>query len=73
MHMDNAKPLKRSGHLKPLSRGHHHGLLLCWKIREGFKRNVDPERIERYANWCWYAHLASHFGETDDWSDAFWK
>ncbi len=59
--MDNAKPLKRSEHLKPLSRDHHHGLLLCWKIREGFKRNVDTARIKRYADWFWRTHLADHF------------
>ncbi len=54
-------PLKRHIHLQPLSHDHHQGLLLCFKIREGFKRNVDPERIKRYADWFWEHHLAEHF------------
>ena len=28
------KPLKRVKELQELSREHHHGLLLCWKITE---------------------------------------
>jgi iron-sulfur cluster repair protein YtfE (RIC family) len=54
-------PLKRHIHLQPLSRDHHQGLLLCFKIREGFKRDVDPERIKRYTDWFWENHLAGHF------------
>ncbi len=54
-------PIKRHVHLQPLSRDHHQGLLLCFKIREGFKRGVAPERIKRYADWFWENHLAEHF------------
>jgi iron-sulfur cluster repair protein YtfE (RIC family) len=54
-------PLKRHVHLQPLSRDHHQGLLLCFKIREGFKRDVVPERIKRYTDWFWEHHLAEHF------------
>ncbi|WP_241739476.1 hypothetical protein [Aestuariibaculum marinum] len=32
------KPLKRHKALQPLSREHHYGLLLTWKIRTGFKK-----------------------------------
>lgn len=56
-----SQPIKRHVSLQPLSRDHHHGLLLCWKIREGFKRQIDPLRIKRYADWFWQAHLAEHF------------
>lgn len=59
--MSTAKPLKRSKHLKSISRDHHHGLLLCWKVREGFKRNISTTRIKRYADWFWQTHLAAHF------------
>jgi len=55
------KPLKRSAHLKSISHDHHQGLLLCWKIREGFKRNVATERIKRYADWFWRTQLVDHF------------
>ena len=56
-----SKPLKRNPHLKAISRDHHHGLLLCWKIREGFKRNIDIDRIKRYTDWFWKTHLVIHF------------
>ena len=41
-------PIKRSEFLKPISREHHHGLLLCWKIRAGLKKGIEPERIKLY-------------------------
>jgi len=59
--MSTAKPLKRSKHLKSISHDHHHALLLCWKVREGFKRNISTTRIKRYADWFWQTHLAAHF------------
>lgn len=42
-----SQPIKRHPSLQPLSREHHYGLLLSWKIREGFKREVPPERIKK--------------------------
>ncbi len=56
-----AKPLKRSEYLKAISRDHHHGLLLCWKIGEGFKRDIPDVRIKRYTDWFWATHLEAHF------------
>ncbi|MEC3881858.1 hemerythrin domain-containing protein [Parapedobacter sp. 10938] len=58
---DRVKPLKRDPHLKAVSRDHHDGLLLCWKIREGFKREIDISRIKRYTDWFWASHLVDHF------------
>ncbi|MGB1308858.1 MAG: hemerythrin domain-containing protein [Oceanihabitans sp.] len=55
------KPQKRHKALQPLSREHHHGLLLSWKIRTGFNKNIEPERIMEYANWFFKAHLIPHF------------
>lgn len=55
------KPLKRHEALKPLSREHHHGLLLCWKIREGIKRKVEARRIKDYADWFRINYLEPHF------------
>ena len=40
-----SKPIKRHKALQPLSRDHHHGLLLSWKIRAGFSKNIEPNRI----------------------------
>lgn len=55
------KPIKRSEHLKPLSREHHHGLLLCWKIRTGIKKGIDANRIKAYADWFYHTYLLPHF------------
>ena len=55
------KPLKRHVALQPVSREHHQGLLLAWKIREGMKRGIPEERITKYINWFWEHHLATHF------------
>lgn len=54
-------PIKRNEALKPLSRDHHHGLLLCWKIRQGIKLNVEPERVKKYLDWFWISYLKPHF------------
>ncbi len=55
------KPQKRHKALQPLSREHHHGLLLSWKIRSGFSKNIDPKRIKIYADWFFETHLIPHF------------
>ncbi len=55
------KPLKRHKALQPLSREHHHGLLLSWKIRMGLNKNVEAHRIGRYALWFYKTHLIPHF------------
>lgn len=55
------KPIKRSIALTPISREHHHGLLLSWKIKEGIKRNIEVNRIKKYTDWFWKNHLQQHF------------
>lgn len=57
----NNKPLKRHSVLQPLSHEHHHGLLLCWKIRTGFKREIELSRIKNYVVWFYENHLLPHF------------
>ncbi len=56
----NHKPQKRHKELQPLSREHHHGLLLSWKIRAGFSKNIEPKRIKAYADWFFENHLIPH-------------
>jgi hemerythrin-like domain-containing protein len=56
------RPIKRIESLKPLSREHHHCLLFCWKIEQGFKLNIAIDRIQRYADWFWTACLQAHIG-----------
>lgn len=60
-----SKPIKRDSSLQPLSREHHHGLLLCWKIRQGFKKDIDANHIKKYCDWFWKNHLKPHF-ETEE-------
>ena len=54
-------PITRNQFLAPLSREHHYGLLLCWKIRTGLRKNVEVHRILAYAEWFYKNHLMSHF------------
>ena len=35
------KPIKRHKAIQPLSREHHQGLLLCWKIGKGFEKGIE--------------------------------
>jgi hypothetical protein len=55
------KPIKRIKELQALSRDHHHGLLLCWKIRQGVKKNIALDRVKKYIDWFWDKHLQNHF------------
>ena len=59
--MTKPTPIKRHEALKPLSKDHHHGLLLCWKIREGLKRKVSNERIKKYTDFFFTSQLRPHF------------
>lgn len=59
-------PIKRNENILPLSRDHHFGLLFCWKIREGLKKNVESERISGYVNWFWETNLHKHFEEEEN-------
>lgn len=55
------KPLKRVEELRYLSHDHHHGLLLCWKIKTGFAKNIEIERIKKYCDWFFTHYLKAHF------------
>ncbi len=55
------KPIKRHPALQQFSREHHFGLLLCWKIREGFRREINPQRMKKYTEWFFNTHLKPHF------------
>ncbi|MAU16955.1 MAG: cation-binding protein [Muricauda sp.] len=54
-------PIKRHSALQGVSREHHHGLLLCWKIRTGLSKNIPPERIKAYVDWFYETYLVPHF------------
>ncbi|MDF9801361.1 hemerythrin-like domain-containing protein [Catalinimonas alkaloidigena] len=59
--MKTSKPIKRDKSLQPLSREHHHSLLLCWKIRSSFRKRVEVKRIKKYADWFFENHIKPHF------------
>jgi iron-sulfur cluster repair protein YtfE (RIC family) len=62
----NTKPIKRNNALQGVSREHHFGLLLCWKIRTGFSKGVVWQRIKTYTDWFYENHLVSHFNLEED-------
>lgn len=64
--MEKREPIKRNIFIQPLSRDHHFTLLLCWKIRKGFSKNIPPERIKRYADWYFQNHVLPHFQIEED-------
>ncbi len=55
------KPLKRHISLQPLSRDHHHSLLLCWKIRQGIDKNAKLQSIQAYCKWYYKHYVLEHF------------
>lgn len=68
---DTTTPIKRSQALIQFSREHHFGLLLVWKIRQGLKKNIEPERINSYTLFCFEKELLAHFQEEE--KDLFTK
>ena len=58
--------MKRNENIVSLSHDHHFGLLCCWKIRQGLKKEVELSRIEKYVDYFWNNHLKDHFKEEDD-------
>ena len=57
--------MKRDPNIVPLSRDHHHGLLFCWKIRQGMAKSIDPGRMSPYVVYFWKTHLKEHFEQEE--------
>jgi hemerythrin-like domain-containing protein len=57
--------MKRHESIAALSRDHHFGLLFCWKLRQGIKKQVPPERMQPYVKYFWENHLQQHFEEEE--------
>ena len=64
--MKEHTPIKRHPAIVSLSRDHHFGLLLVWKIRQGLKNAVDAERISSYLLYFFKEHLEKHFREEEE-------
>ena len=54
-------PIKRHIALQPISHDHHFGLLVCWKIKSGLNKGVEPARIKKFCNFFYEKHLHTHF------------
>ncbi|GAB2991572.1 hemerythrin domain-containing protein [uncultured Cyclobacterium sp.] len=55
------KPLKRHPAFVPVSRDHHFGLLLVWKIRQGREKGIAPDRLFNYVKYFYATHMEPHF------------
>ncbi|HEY5326028.1 MAG TPA: hemerythrin domain-containing protein [Mucilaginibacter sp.] len=58
--------MKRNTNLQALSRDHHHGLLLAWKIRQGLKFTADVQTIADYIAYFSATALFPHFDEEEN-------
>lgn len=58
--------MKRHEALKQLSRDHHFGLLLCWKLKSGIKKEVSVERMAKYIRVFYEHNLKPHFAEEEE-------
>ncbi len=59
--METTKPIKRNAAIAEFSRDHHFALLLVWKIRDGLKNSIQPERISKYVLHFFETELMPHF------------
>lgn len=54
-------PIQRHEALQPVSREHHFGLLLGWKIQKAAAKNIAPERVFDYLKFAFRTELLPHF------------
>jgi hemerythrin-like domain-containing protein len=59
------KPIARSEQLSPLSREHHDGLLLVWKLRQGLANATPVDTLRDFCSWYWKQHIKSHFNQEE--------
>lgn len=58
--------MKRNKNLVELSKDHHHGLLLGWKIKQGLKLDVSLEEMINYIRHFATGALFPHFDEEEN-------
>lgn len=63
--MKSNPPIKRHPSMVSFSKDHHFGLLLVWKIREGFKKSVEANRISNYVEYFFEEDLSQHFNDEE--------
>lgn len=65
MNLAERNPIKRSKELVTLSREHHDGLLLCWKINSSLNKGIPLSRISPYIIYFFDNSLKMHFEEEE--------
>lgn len=45
----------------PFTREHHHILLFCYRMREGFRKGISLGRIKSYSDWFYKTFMLPHF------------
>ncbi len=63
--MKTPAPIKRNKSLVPLSKEHHDGLLLVWKIKQGLHFKIEYMRIMNYILHVFEQELAPHFQQEE--------
>lgn len=64
--MKEQTPIKRHAAMISLSKDHHFGLLLVWKIRQGLAKKIETERISNYVLYFFEMDLEQHFKEEEE-------
>lgn len=64
--MEKKGPIKRSKNLVWLSRDHHDGLLIAWKIRQGKRLGVSNSRMQAFVVSAFEKELEPHFQEEEN-------
>ena len=54
-------PIKRHLSLQSLSRDHHEGLLIAFKIEKGMSENVEASVMQKHIDWFFEKKLKPHF------------
>lgn len=58
--------MKRHEALVQVSRDHHFGLLLCWKLKQGISKDISVERMAKYIALFFSHNLDPHFAEEEE-------
>ena len=66
MRISKHLPISRSEDLISLSREHHDGLLLSWKINTGLNKEVSTYRIRDYVLYFFDNFLEAHFIDEEE-------
>lgn len=65
--MNTTPPIKRNKNLVWLSRDHHEGLLIVWKIRQGIRLQVNDSEILNFILHEYCHSLQPHFLQEEKW------